>query len=321
MKIKEIKKSGFEKIVRMYPYATEDDALLDVTRLAEAMSYKSAAAHLKLGGGKAVIIGDSSRDKTPQLLKAMGRFINQLEGSYYSAKDLGFVTEDLVAIAKETKYVTGLPDTMGGSGDPSPWTARGIIEGMRACIKEKLGRSDFRDVRVAIQGIGHVGYALARLLREEGAGLIVSDVDTKALERARSELKAEIVSPDQVITVPCDVLSPCAVGSVINRETIPKLRCQIIAGGANNQLENDAQNSEQLFRKEILYASDYILNAGGVINIYVRDILKKSDSMPWIIKISGHLEQIFKLSKQNNTPPAQIANQLTEEILAGKIRL
>lgn len=306
--------------IRMYPYSDETEALKDVMRLAKAMSYKSAAAHLKLGGGKAVVIGKPNSDKTPQLLNAMGKFIDYLKGRYYSAKDVGITASDLAEIGKETRYVVGLPESIGGSGDPSPWTAKGVLEGMRACLKEKLNQDYFKGVVVAIQGLGHVGFSLAKLLHKEKAKLIVADVNQKIVERIVRELNAETVSTDEIFHTTCDIFAPCAMGGAVNDNTVPQLQCKIIAGCANNQLENQTIHGAELFRRGILYAPDYIINAGGVINIYVRDFLKEKDSMPWVKKIEGHLYKIFTLSKHKGVPTSQIANDLTEEILSEKAK-
>jgi len=304
--------------IRMHPYPNDAEALHDVMRLAKAMSYKSAAAHLKLGGGKSVIFGNPAKDKTPELLKSMGEFIDSLSGRYYSAKDVGITTKDLAKIAEKTKFVTGLPENMGGSGDPSYWTARGVLEGMRACLKEKLNREDFEGIVVAVQGVGHVGYALAKQLHKEKANIIVSDVNKEMLKQTAQELNAEILGVDEIFSAPCDIFAPCAMGGAINDRSLHNLKCKILAGSANNQLENPEKHGEELFHKNILYAPDYIINAGGVINIYVRDILQKMDSMPGIKKIDEHLTKIFELSKKKNIPPSQIANNLAEEILFGK---
>jgi len=346
MKIKTIKEPGFEEIVsceesasglkaivaihntrlgpalggiRMYPYANQELAIQDVMRLANAMSYKSAAARLKLGGGKAVIIGNPTCDKTPELLKSMGKFIHCLKGRYYSAKDADITTEDLVEIAKETEYVTGLPESMGGSGDPSPWTAQSVLEGMRVCLNERMNRSDFDGVTVAVQGVGHVGFALAKLLHEEKARLIVSDVNPKAADRAARELNAEIVAPNLLLDAEFDIFAPCAMGAVVNDQTIDMLACKVIAGGANNQLADEAKHALQLADKNILYAPDYVINAGGVINIYVRDILKEKNPMPWIKKTGDCLRTVFERSKQEGVPPSQVADELTGQILAGGV--
>jgi leucine dehydrogenase len=342
MKIKQRKQAGFEEVVfcedassglkaiiaihntklgpalggiRMHPYRTEKEALQDLLRLARAMSYKSAAARLNLGGGKAVIIGDPNQNKSPKLFQAMGKFVNQLKGRYYAAKDLGVVTEDLVEVAKETKFVTGLPDSMGGSGDPSTWTARSVIVGMRASAKQKMRRPDLSGVRVAVQGLGHVGFAVAKLLKKEKAKVIAADVDPEVVKRARKELAIETVAPAQVFGLTCDIFAPCAMGGVLNDETIANLRCKIVAGGANNQLQDEKKHGKQLMNKRILFAPDYIINAGGVINIYVRDILKQKNTMPWINKIESHLGEIFTCASQEHTPPSLVADAMTEERL------
>ncbi|MDP3921032.1 MAG: Glu/Leu/Phe/Val dehydrogenase dimerization domain-containing protein [Candidatus Omnitrophota bacterium] len=339
MKIEKIAKSGFEEIlvcedqasglhaiiavhntrlgpalggIRMHPYATTADALRDVTLLAQAMTYKSAASDLKLGGGKAVILGDPAADKSPERLYAMGRFINEFKGRYIAAKDLGITTEDLIAVAKETIYMTGLPETMGGSGDPSPWTAEGIFAGIRACFQFKLKQLNLAGVTVAIQGIGHVGLALARRLHSEGVKLIVSDTNPDLLKEVAEKLDAKAVPPDEIYDMPCEVFSPCAMGGIINDNTIKRLQCSIIAGGANNQLA-DMEKHDQLLRDQgILYAPDYIINAGGVINIYVKDILKEEDAMPWIRKISGHLLDVFERSAQSGKGVNFEADKLTQ---------
>ncbi len=293
--------------IRMHPYVSAKDAVEDAMLLAKAMTYKARAANLKLGGGKAVIIGDPRGSKNARLLRAMGQFVNHLGGRYIAAKDAGITTDDLVEIATETSYVTGLPESMGGSGDPSPWTARGILEGMRAYLKEKFGRTDFRGLRVAIQGVGHVGLALAELLHQEEANLIVSDTNAKLLEYPRKILKAKTVDPDRIYDFEADIFSPCAMGGIINDDTVNRLRCNIIAGGANNQLVDETKNSRRLDEREILYAPDYIINAGGLINIYVRDILKQDDSTPWIDKIRDRLAKVFALSKEKKISTAQAA--------------
>ena len=293
--------------IRMHPYSSEREAVEDAMLLAKAMAYKARSANLKLGGGKAVIIGDPMSSKSERLLRAMGKFVNHLGGRYLAAKDAGITTDDLVEVASETRYVTGLPESMGGSGDPSPWTARGILEGMRAYLKEKFRRTDFRGLSVAIQGVGHVGLALAVLLHQEQAKLIVSDTNAKLLEYPRSSLKAKTIESDRIYDCEADIFSPCALGGIINDDTVNRLRCSIIAGGANNQLADEIKNSRRLHKREILYAPDYIINAGGLINIYVRDIIKQADSMPWIDKIRDRLAKVFALSKEKKISTAQAA--------------
>ncbi len=301
--------------IRMLPYADEEAALKDVLLLARAMSYKAAAAHLKLGGGKAVIIGDPVIRKTVPLLRAMGQFVNQLQGRYIAAKDAGITTDDLVEISKVTKYVTGLPKSMNGSGDPSPWTAIGILEGIRACVEEQMGRIRLQGLTAAIQGVGHVGFSLAELLHEKKVRLIISDTNVELLQRAQKNFNAEVVAPDEIYSVKADIFSPCALGGIINDETTPKLQCSIIAGGANNQLADETKHDEALLKRGILYAPDYIINAGGLINIYSRDILKEKDSLPRIQKIHDNLVGIFHVAREKKIGPAQAANQMTETFL------
>ncbi len=301
--------------IRMLPYADEEAALKDVLLLAKAMTYKAAAAHLKLGGGKAVIIGDPVIRKTVPLLHAMGQFIDQFQGRYIAAKDAGITTDDLVEISKVTKHVTGLPKSMNGSGDPSPWTAIGILEGIRACVEEQMGRNRLQGLTAAIQGIGHVGFSLAELLHEKKVKLIISDTNPELLQRAQKVLHAEIVSPDEIYSVKAHIFSPCALGAIISDETISKLQCSIIAGGANNQLADEAKHDQELAKRRILYAPDYIINAGGLINIYARDILKENDSLPRIQKIHDNLIEIFHIAREKKIGTAQAANQITETFL------
>ncbi len=302
--------------IRMLPYTDEEEALKDVLLLAKAMTYKAAVSHLKLGGGKAVIIGDPIIRKTTQLLRAMGKFIDHFKGRYIAAKDAGITTEDLVEISKVTKYVTGLPESMDGSGDPSPWTAIGILEGIRACVEQQLSRNRLQGLTVAIQGVGHVGFSLAELLHEKKVNLIVSDPNSELLQRAHKVLNAKTVPPDDIFSVKADVFSPCALGGIINDQTLSTLQCSIIAGGANNQLADEARHDQELAKRGILYAPDYIINAGGLINIYVRDILKEKDSLPWIRQIHENLIAIFKTAHENHIGTAKAANQMTEGILS-----
>ena len=301
--------------IRMLPYVDEGKALKDVMDLARAMTYKAAAARLKLGGGKAVIIGNPFVEKTKALLKAMGKFVNQLKGRYIAAKDAGIAMADLVEIAMETKYVTGLPEEMGGSGDPSPWTALGIVEGIRASVEQKLKRSDLKGLCVAIQGVGAVGFELAELLHKEKVKLVISDTNPEALERVRRTFKAEVAAPEKIHSVVAEIFSPCALGGVINDGTIRELGASIVAGGANNQLSDEIKHDRELLKRGILYAPDYVINAGGLINIYVRDILKKKDPLPWIRKIREDLKEIFDYASRKKMGTNQAANELTEKLL------
>lgn len=342
MKIKKIIEHGFEEIlvatdpprgfqaiiavhdtrlgpalggIRMFRYRNDGEALQDVKRLAKAMTYKAAAADLKLGGGKAVILGDPNRDKHPDLFRWMGEFVNHFQGRYFAAKDSGVVTEDLVTLSEETPYVSGLPESMGGSGDPSPWTSLGVLEAIKVCVARKLGRKDLEGVTVLVQGIGHVGWTLGELLKKEGADLMVADICRDFVSRAKLDLEAEPVAPDRIFDVACDVFAPCALGGVIHDGSLPHLKCSVVAGGANNQLEDEARHGKGLMARGILYAPDYVVNAGGLINIYVRDILKEKDSRPWIMKIGDRLREIFRHAEEARISPAEAANDRTEATL------
>lgn len=249
---------------RMRAYASEAGALEDVLRLSRAMTFKNAIADLPFGGGKSVIIGDSKRDKTRALFRAFGRFVERLGGRYLTAEDSGTGAREMAWVAAETVHVRGLVE--GGSGDPSPATAYGVFCGIKAAVRYRLGRDDIRGVRVAVQGVGHVGLALCRLLKEAGAGLVAADVDADALGRAAAEIGVTPVEPDAIYAADADVFAPCALGGVLNGSTIPRLKSCIVAGAANNQLARE-EDGAALRGRGILYAPDYVINAGGVINI------------------------------------------------------
>ncbi|MDP2952642.1 MAG: amino acid dehydrogenase [Chloroflexota bacterium] len=299
--------------VRMRPYASEEEALLDVLRLARAMTYKAAGAGLSLGGGKGVIIGDPNRDKSEVLFRSFGRFVKSLGGRYITTEDVGTTVADMEYISQETGYVTGLPLSGGGSGDPSPATALGIMAGMRACLEEVFGNASLRGKTVAVQGVGKVGSSLARLLRKEGAILVVSDVDKAAAQRMREEVKATVVAPEDIYDVPCDVFSPNAYGAVLNDHTIPRLRCRIMAGGANNQLEDEERHGDALLQRGILYGPDYILNAGGIINLSVEltgyDIEEAQDKVGQVYHTT---QKVIVLAKAEKISTARAANRLAE---------
>jgi leucine dehydrogenase len=253
--------------VRMWPYSSTEEALFDVLRLSRGMTYKAAAAGLHLGGGKAVIIGDSKKDKNAGLFHAFGRYVDSLGGRYITAEDVGTDMEDMELIRHETHWVTGLPPTLGGGGDPSPVTAFGVLMGMKAAAQYKWGDDSLKGKAVAIQGLGSVGSYLAQYLKEEGAKTFGADIDTEATAQVASEHGVEIVPAREILEVECDVLAPCALGAVLNDDTIPRLRCQIVAGGANNQLA-DERHGQELHDRGILYAPDFVGNAGGLINVY-----------------------------------------------------
>jgi leucine dehydrogenase len=253
---------------RVWNYATEDEAIFDVLRLSRGMTYKAAVAGLALGGGKAVIIGDPKKIKTEALFRAFGRFVNGLDGRYITAEDVNVTTADIDNVAMETKYCAGIASRAGGSGDPSPVTALGVFSGIKASVKHKLKRDSLNGLTVAIQGVGAVGSWLARYLNDEGAKLIIADIDQGRLDSLSNEFGAKIVSVDDIHSVDCDVFAPCALGGGLNDKTIPTIKAPIVAGGANNQLLDEDKHGEQIRKRDILYAPDYVINAGGLINVY-----------------------------------------------------
>jgi leucine dehydrogenase len=297
---------------RMYPYMSEEDAIVDVLRLARGMTYKAAASGLNLGGGKSVIIGDPE-DKSEELLRSFGRYIETLGGRYIVAEDVGTSTEDMEHIRIETSHVVGVDVTHGGSGDPAPFTASGVLHGMRACAEEVFGSSSLEGKTVAVQGLGHVGYRLCKLLHEEGANLIFCDLNPEVVERAVREFGAKHVEPDEILSIPCDILAPCALGAVVNDESLPEFRCSIIAGSANNILL-EAHHGEGLAERGILYAPDYVINAGGLIN--VADELEGYDqtrATNRVARIYDSMKRIIAISKRDGVPTNVAADTLALE--------
>ncbi len=303
---------------RMWPYPSFDEAVQDALRLSRAMSYKAAVAGLHLGGGKAVILGDPNRDKTPELLKSLGKFINALEGRYIGAEDVGLTVKDIEMIRQETKYVTGASEGSGGSGDPSILTALGVFCGIKGCLKEKLGNDSIKDRAIAIQGLGKVGGELARLLHEAGARLIVADLDQGRVNRIAQKFGAEPVPAQKILEVFCDVLAPCALGGVIHSKSASRLKCQIVAGGANNQLAED-HHGDVLAEREILYAPDYVINAGGLISVASEvEGYDKEEAIKRTEAIADTLARVFELARKEEIAPHRAADQLAEERLKGE---
>ncbi|OYW43519.1 MAG: amino acid dehydrogenase [Rhodobacterales bacterium 12-64-8] len=251
---------------RMWNYATSDDAFVDALRLSEGMSYKNAMADLPLGGGKAVIWGNSKTDKTPELFRALGRAIATLNGRYWSAEDVGVSVHDMAHAAGETKYVAGLPSGKAASGDPSPVTARGVFLGIKTAALRAFGTDDLNGRHVAVQGVGHVGAYVCGHLAKAGAKLTITDVNQEALDTVSRETGASVVAPNEIYDVAADIFSPNALGAIINPETLPRLRAKVIAGGANNQLSTP-DLGEKVKERGILYAPDYVINGGGIINV------------------------------------------------------
>lgn len=297
--------------VRMWNYNCEEEALHDVLRLAKGMTYKNAAAGLNLGGGKAVIIGDPKKDKSEALFRSFGRFVETLNGRYITAEDVGTFEEDMDYIHMETEFVTGT--SRKGAGDPSPVTALGIYYGMKQAAKEAFGSDSLKGLTIAVQGVGQVAYHLCKHLHEEGAELIVTDINEEAVERAVKEFAATSVKPDEIYDVDCDIFSPCALGGIINDETIPRLKAKVIAGSANNQLEKE-EHGRILHEKGILYAPDYVINAGGVINV-AEELAgyNRQRALNKVKSIYNILETVFEISRQKNIPTSIAANELAEK--------
>lgn len=252
--------------IRFFPYPSREAALDDVLRLSEAMTYKSAAAGLALGGGKAVIIGDPATDKTPAMLRSFGAMVDHLDGRYITAEDVGTDMDDMVEIRNTTQHVAGLPQTLGGSGDPSPATARGVVNAMIAVAARMWGSEDLRGRRIAIQGVGKVGTEVAQRVTKLGAATVIADVDESATAALAAECGSDVVAPREILETDCDILAPCAMGSVFDDRSIRRLRCRAIVGSANNQLADD-DAGQRLHQAGVLYAPDFVVNAGGIINI------------------------------------------------------
>jgi leucine dehydrogenase len=302
---------------RMWPYASEDEALTDVLRLSRGMTYKAALAGLPQGGGKSVILGDPRRDKTPAMMRAMGRFVDTLGGRYVVAEDSGTSVPDIKLMAEETRHVGGLTDAKaqakGRTGDPSPSTAYGTFVGIRACAKWKLGRVDLKGLKVAIQGVGNVGYRLARHLHDAGAQLWVTDLHAPAVQRCVDEFGAIAVGMDQIFALDVDVFAPCALGAVINDRTLPQLKAPIVAGAANNQLAT-RRHGQALMERGILYAPDYVINAGGIIEIYYEGPdYNERRVREHLDEIGRTLITVFERAGQEKRPTGEIADRMAEE--------
>ena len=295
---------------RFWNYESEEDALIDVLRLSRGMTYKAAAAGLNLGGGKTVIMGDPKKLKSEEFWRAFGRFIESLNGRYITAEDVNTTVEDMAYVAEETDHVTGLPGT---SGDPSPVTAFGVWKAMKAVADEVYGNADLDGKTVAIQGVGHVGYHLAKHINEEGGNLIITDIKQDNIDKVVEDFGAEVVDPDEIYGVDCDIFAPSALGAVINDDTIPQLKCDIVCGAANNVLGED-RHGDILDDKDILYAPDYVANAGGLIN--VADELKGYDrdrAISKASKIYDNMKKVIKISKRDNIPTYKAADIMAEE--------
>ena len=301
---------------RFIEYDTDEAAYIDALRLARGMTYKAALAGLGHGGGKSVIIKPKRHFDRVALFRAFGRFIEDLRGHYITAEDSGTGLEDMEIIRTQTTHVTGIDPSHGGSGDPSPFTALGVRRGIEACVKFKLGKESLEGVHVAVQGVGHVGYHLCKELHNAGAKLSVADVDPLKAERAHRDFKATVVPLDQIFDVACDVLAPCALGSAINDQTVPRIKAKIVAGAANNQLA-EPRHGDDLYQRGILYAPDYAINAGGLVNVaqevtgYDAKLARERT-----MKIYDTILEIAERSAKLHSPTYKIADILVEEKLA-----
>ena len=309
--------------LRMWPYATEQDALSDVLRLSRGMTYKAAVAGLNLGGGKAVIIGDPSKDKSEALFRAFGRFVNSLNGRYITAEDVGIDVNDMEYVYRETEFVTGVHQVHGGSGDPSPFTAYGTMQGLMAALQVQYGDEDVGKHRYAVQGVGHVGMEFVKLLSERGAKVFVTDINQELVQRAVDDYGAEAVSSDEIYDVDANIYSPCALGGTVNEKTLERLKCKIICGAANNQLANN-EIGDEVQKRGILYAPDYAVNAGGLMNVSLEiDGYNRERAMRMLRTIYFNLGRIFQISKRDSIPTYLAADRMAEERInaIGKLRL
>lgn len=298
---------------RFWNYSSESDAINDVLRLSRGMTYKAAAAGLNLGGGKAVIIGDSRTDKSEALFRRYGKFVDSLGGKYITAEDVGTNTMDMEYISMETKQVTGLPESMGGGGDPSPVTAYGTFLGLKASVKEVYGTDNLSGKKVLVQGVGHVGEYLVKLLTEAGAIIYISDIYKDRIQSIVNKYKVNVAEAESVYDLDVDIYSPCALGATLNTETIERLKCSIVAGSANNQLENEEIHGRMLIEKGILYAPDFLINAGGLINVCSElNGYNRSRVMMQTERIYDRTLKVFNIAKSENVTTQQAAMKLAE---------
>jgi leucine dehydrogenase len=304
---------------RRWQYATDDDAVTDALRLSRGMTYKNAVAGLKYGGGKSVILASDNTPKSPELFRAFGRAVDQLGGRYITAEDVGCSVDDMRYVNEVTNYVSGLPQSgSDAGGDPSPVTAHGVLLGIEAAVKFRLGADSLEGIRVAVQGVGHVGIHLCRLLHEAGAELTVADVNRDNLRLVNEQLPVTVVPPAEILFADVDVLAPCALGNVLSSVTIPKIKAKVIAGAANNQLSTE-EDGARLAERDILFAPDYVINAGGIITVS-REYdggSSEEEVRDEVAHIPERLEMIFEEAKKTQQPTNMIADELARRIVAG----
>ena len=304
---------------RMWNYKTEKEALTDVLRLSKGMTYKAAIADLKLGGGKSVIMGSSKKDKSQELFRAFGQFVDTFNGRYITAEDVGTTEDDMELVRKETRHVTGVSKEHGGGGDPSPVTAYGTYIGIKASVKYKFGISSLDGLKIIVQGVGSVGENLVYHLCNEGADVYIHDIDEVKLDYVSKKFNVETIHSDSLYNFKADIYSPCALGATINDETINQLQCSIIAGAANNILLDPKKHGDQLMKKNILFAPDYVINAGGLINVaseiegYDKDKVKNKTE-----QIYDTLLNIYNISNKNDISTSDASRKLAEKIIYTK---
>lgn len=302
---------------RIWNYDNESDALWDVLRLSRGMTFKSSISGINLGGGKAVIIGNPKVKRDEAFWRRFGKFVDSLNGKYITAEDVGTSTDVMSIVMQETKHVTGKPVSAGGTGDPSPFTAYGVFLGLKASVKELTGSDSLEGKRVAVQGVGHVGHSLVGHLTTAGAKVFITDINQTNLQNTAKEFNATVVGTHEIYDLDVDVYSPCALGATVNSDTISTLRCSIIAGAANNQLADENLHGRMLLDKGIIYAPDFLINAGGVINCY-REVhsLGEAESNLLIENIYSRTLEIFKKSKEENIPTQEAAIRIAADRIA-----
>jgi leucine dehydrogenase len=302
---------------RFWHYAKDDDALTDALRLSRGMSYKNAMAGLPLGGGKSVLLADSNRTKTPEMLHAFGKTVNGLGGRYITAEDVGINVADMIEVARSTQYVAGLPNSTGDvGGDPGPHTSLGVFLGLKAAVKRGLGKDNLNGLHIAMQGAGSVATGVALHACAEGAKLSIADVDQAKAQKLADATNGPVVAPDAILGLEADVLSPNALGAILTEQTIAALKVPVVAGGANNQLATPA-DGERLHARGILYAPDYVINAGGIINVCT-EYLGDGDASLVRQRIEGipvRLEQIWSESKASGRDPAAVADAMAQRLI------
>lgn len=308
---------------RMWNYANENEAIYDVLRLSKGMTYKAAISGLNWGGGKSIIWGDPKSDqmggKTREMLERFGDYVERLGGNYITAKDVGIGSDDLRTIKNKTRHILGIDGEANSSGDPSPATAWGVYHGMQSAAQFAFGTKSLKGLKIAMQGLGSVAYYMLEHLHAEGAQIIGCDIDQAVIERAVKKYNIEIVSPESIYDVPCDIFSPCALGATVNAQTLPRIKAKVIAGAANNQLATPAQG-EELMKRGMTYAPDYAINAGGLINIYNESAVSggysKTRAFDHVSKIAGTITEILARAKAEKLPSHIVADRIAEERVA-----